>query len=341
MQDAQLQLTPSQQDGFLQNKSLQLLLRCLILASATFVVGILIWQGISAHGAPDPTQANGNQIVAVFDIGVLVFREGLESILVLSAIVASMIGINSVHRRPIAAGAGVGFLATIVTWFIAVGIVSSLSESIPALDLQAATGLLAVIVLLVVMNWFFHKVYWGGWIGLHNKRKKDLLSGAQDAEISRRRLLFGLGLLGFASVYREGFEVVLFLQGYRLQMGGNVVLGGTLIGLVLSGIVAVLTFVAHRRLPYRKMLVVTGVMLGFVLLVMVGEQAQEMQLAGWISATKIDWLTGLIPGWMGVWFALYPTVETLLAQLLAAILVVGSYYAARRRTAPQKSPQSS
>ena len=53
------------------------------------------------------------------------------------------------------------------------GIVSNLSESVPALQLQAATGLLAVIVLLVVMNWFFHKIYWGGWIGLHNKKKKD------------------------------------------------------------------------------------------------------------------------------------------------------------------------
>jgi hypothetical protein len=58
-----------------------------------------------------------------------------------------------------------------------------------------------------------------------------------------------LGLLGFASVYREGFEVVLLLQGYNLKLGGNIVLGGTLVGLVLSGIVAVLTFIAHRRLP--------------------------------------------------------------------------------------------
>jgi len=80
------------------------------------------------------------------------------------------------------------------------------------LDLQAATGLLAVIVLLVIMNWFFHKVYWGGWICLHNKQKKDLLARAERADISRARLWWGLGLLGFASFYREGFEVVLFLQ---------------------------------------------------------------------------------------------------------------------------------
>jgi high-affinity iron transporter len=183
------------------------------------------------------------------------------------------------------------------------------------------------------MNWFFHKVYWGGWIGLHNRKKKDLLNKADDAGISERRLVLGLGLLGFASLYREGFEVVLFLQGYYLQMGGAIVLGGALLGILLSGLVAVLTFVAHSRLPYRKLLVSTGVMLGFILLIMVGEQAQEMQLANWIPTTKIGALENVTPDWMGVWFSVYPTVETLVAQLLAASLVIGSYYAARRRVA--------
>jgi high-affinity iron transporter len=129
----------------------------------------------------------------------------------------------------------------------------------------------------------------------------------------------------------RGFEVVLFLQSYYLKMGGAIVLGGALLGILLSGLVAVLTFVAHSRLPYRKLLISTGVMLGFVLLIMVGEQAQEMQLANWIPTTKIGALESVIPDWMGVWFSIFPTVETLVAQLLAAILVIGSYYAARRR----------
>src|SRR5207253_5037530 len=133
-----------------------------------------------------------------------------------------------------------------------------------------------------------------------------------------------LVLLGFASLYREGFEVVLFLQTYYLKMGGKIVLLGALLGLFFTGIVAVLTFVAHRKLPYRKMLVLTGIMLGFVLLVMVGEQAQEMQLAHWIPTTKIDWLSNLTPDWIGLWFSFYPTVETLSAQALAAALVIGS-----------------
>jgi len=187
-----------------------------------------------------------------------------------------------------------------------------------------------------VMNWFFHKVYWGGWIGLHNRKKKALLNKARQSAISEKQLVWGLGLLWFASFYREGFEVVLFLQSYNLKMGGAVVLGGALLGIILSGLVAVLTFVAHSRLPYRKLLISTGVMLGFVLLIMVGEQAQEMQLANWIPTTKISALESLAPDWMGVWFAIYPTVETLSAQLLAAVLVIGCYYAARRRVGPSQ-----
>jgi high-affinity iron transporter len=319
--------------SFRSTKPLRIGFQFFLVVATAMVLGVLVWQGMTAKGAPDPTQPHTSQTVAILDIAVLVFREGLECILVLSAITASMVGDHRIHRRPVVVGAGIGFLATLVTWFIAVGIISNLAESVPALQLQAATGLLAVIVLLVVMNWFFHKVYWGGWIGLHNKKKKDLLNQADSAGISERHLIFGLGLLGFASLYREGFEVVLFLQSYYLQMGGAIVLGGALLGILLSGLMAVLTFVAHQRLPYRKLLVSTGVMLGFVLLVMVGEQAQEMQLAGWIPTTKIAGLENLTPDWMGVWFSIFPTVETLLAQLLAAILVIGSYYAARGRAA--------
>ena len=296
-----------------------------ILVAAVTVIAMIVWQGVTAHGAPDPMQPNTSPTVAFLDIGVLVFREGLECILVLAAITASMTGNKHAHRRPVAAGAGLAFVATLITWLIAVRIVSSLSENMPALDLQAATGLLAVIVLLVIMNWFFHKIYWGGWIRAHNRRRKSLLAD----EITRPRLWWGLVLLGFTSLYREGFEVVLFLQSYNLRLGGGVVLKGALLGVILSGMVAVLTFVLQQRLPYRRMLITTGILLGVVLLVMVGEQAQEMQLAHWISRTEIPWLANFIQPWMGMWFAVFPTYETLFAQLIAAVLVIGSYYAAR------------
>ena len=306
---------------------LSLGIKLLVLLAALAVLAMMIWQGIAAGGAPDPNSAHTSPTVAALDIAVLVFREGLECILVLAAITASLTGARGAYRRPVAWGAGLAFIATLLTWMIAVRVVNSLGENVSALNLQAATGLLAVVVLLVIMNWFFHKIYWGGWIRAHNRRRKSLLADEMGAET---RLIWGLILLGFTSLYREGFEVVLFLQTYYLRLGGGVVLKGTLLGLILSGFVAILTFILQQRLPYRQMLVTTGVLLGGVLLVMVGEQAQEMQLAHWISTTQVPGLVHFIPDWAGLWFAIFPTYETIIAQVLAAIIVIGSYYAARR-----------
>src|SRR4029077_12634516 len=218
-------------------------IRAGLLFAALFVTAIFVWQGIAAHGAPDPLQAHTTATVASLDIGVLVFREELECSLLLAALTASMTGPRRNYRKPVMSGAAIAFLATLATWFVAVGIMKQLSENVPALHLQAATGLLAVIVLLVIMHWFFHKIYWGGWIRAHNRRRKSLL----DAATSNSRLRWGLILLGFTSLYREGFEVVLFLQSYHLRLGGAVVLKGTLLGLVLTGMVALLTFVLQQR----------------------------------------------------------------------------------------------
>jgi high-affinity iron transporter len=226
------------------------------------------------------------------------------------------------YWKPVALGSALSFVATIATWFIVVAILSDINA--PELDIQAATGLLAVVVLLVIMNWFFHKIYWTGWITFQNRRRKELTEGSGR---SRKAIFRGLVLIGFTSVYREGFEIVLFLQNLRLRAGSVVVLEGALIGLALTAIVAMIVFVLHYRLPYKKMLVLTGVMIGFVLIVMVGESIQEMQQAKWISATAVN---VPLPDWTNTWFAVFPTAESLISQTLTAALVLGSYFIARR-----------
>jgi high-affinity iron transporter len=288
-----------------------------VLAVATVAV-ILGWH--SGGGTTDPgVAANARHMsrtTAVINSAILVFREGLETILVLAAITASFRGANSVYKRPVAVGGGIGLLATIGTWFAAIGIINLFGGS--GLGLQAATGIPAIIVLLVVMNWFFHKVYWTGWISHHHKRRKGLLS---DPETSMRATLLGFGLLGFTSIYREGFEIVIFLQNLRVTFGSSVVLEGVTLGALFTAAVGVLTFSLHQKLPYKRLLIITGAMLLVVLLVMVGEEVNEMQLAGWVGTTSI----GNWPGWLGQWFSLFPNVETISAQFGALVLVLGSY----------------
>jgi high-affinity iron transporter len=288
---------------------------------ASFAIAALSWKAITTpDGVADPTAADAHlgHGAVVVNSALLVFREGLEAVLVLAAFTASFVGARSGLRRPVAAGAGLALAASVGTWFLAIGVIGALGG--PGLDVQAASGLLAVAVLLVVMNWFFHKVYWTGWISAHNRRRRTLTEGG-----AGNRALFGLAILGFTAVYREGFEIVLFLQNLRIKAGSETVLEGVALGLALTVAVGVLTFVLQQRLPYKRMLVATGVLLGFVLLVMVGESVQELQLAGWLPAHSI----GVeFPGFVGLWFALFPTVEGIAAQLAAAALVIGSYFLA-------------
>jgi len=278
-------------------------------------------------GTTDPTALPPgdrlNHTTVVIDSAILVLREGLETILVLAAVTASFLGANRVYRKPVVAGGGTAILAGIATWFGVVWFIGQFHGG--EFDVQAATGIPALIVLLLVMNWFFHKVYWTGWISNHHGRRRRLLSTDPDANL--RRMLIGLAILGFTSVYRECFEIVIFLQNLRELYGASVVLEGVVIGALFTAAAGVLTFGLHQRLPYRRLLIITGVMLLFVLVVSVGEEVNEMQLAGWIGTTPVSGLS--IPGWMGTWFSLFPNWETFIGQFLALALVLGSYAGAQ------------
>ncbi len=294
-----------------------------VVLAVCVIVVLLGWH--ARGGTPDPADPANRMspTSAVINSAVLVFREGLETILVLAAVTASFLGANRAYRKPVVAGGGLALAASVGTWFLAVWLVGMLGGG--GLSLQAATGIPAILVLLLVMNWFFHRLYWTGWISHHHKRRRGLLGSS--GETGRRATLLGLGLLGFTSVYREGFEVVIFLQGLRERFGSSVVLEGVVLGLLFTAAVGVLTFGLHQRLPYRKLLVITGGMLVLVLWVMVGEEVNEMQLAGWVATTNIPALS--VPGWAGTWFSVFPNVETIAAQMVALMAVLGSYLAAQ------------
>lgn len=299
-----------------------------VAVGSLIVLSVLIWQGIRFEGVPDPLTNGIDANAVILNTSLIVFREGLEAILILAAITASFVGAQATLRRPVLIGASWAFGASIVTWFVIVAIMNHINA--PALHIQAATGLLAIVVLLIIMNWFFHNVYWTGWIAHHNQRKRALL----DKKTQNTGALWGFMLLGFSAVYREGFEIVLFLQHVRLSMGTATVLQGVLIGLLFTGIIGGVTFLTNHKLPYKRLLIITGLLLAMVLVVMVGEEVQEMQQAGWLATNQLDIA---IPGWLGMWFAIFPNAEGLIAQAIALILVVGSYGASRLMVWRQRS----
>jgi high-affinity Fe2+/Pb2+ permease len=225
--------------------------------AAAIVATVVASVVYASQGAPDPTDATAPEphAVIVANSAIIVFREGLEAVLILAAVMAPMLGAGTRLKRPIAAGAALGFGAALGTWFAAQAILSQFTQH--GDRLQAVTGLIAIAVLLVVMNWFFHKVYWTKWIGNRNAQRKRALARAE-----------------------TGF------------------LSAQLLGLVLLG-------------------------------------AGTLQDVGWLSRTPVG---VQFPDWCARWFEVVPTWETLGAQLLAAALVVGSYFAAEyvRVRAPRR-----
>ena len=268
------------------------------------------------------TGDGASALTTITNSALIVFREGLEAILIIAAITASMLGPRAPLRRPIYRGALLAIPASLILFALAILLLDSLSKY--GEKLEAVVGLVAIGVLLLVMNWFFHRVYWTEWIKGHRDRGKAL-TGAALAAGAGAATVAGLYTLGFTSVFREGFETVLFLQALQLSSGTGVVLAGVSLGLALTAIVGAITFSLERKLPYKKMLIVTGVLIALVLVVLVGNTARTMQGVGWLAIHPID---VELPLWMGTWLGIYPTVETLSAQALAFVFVVGSYWAA-------------
>jgi high-affinity iron transporter len=290
------------------------------LAGLAAVAALVYLMATASTGPVDPTEVKHPQSNAtvVFNAAMIVFREGLEAVLIFAAVTASFLGANRRRRRPVVLGAVAAFGGAVLTWFLVQALLDAASSLGPRLE--AITGFIAVAVLLIVLNWFVHKVYWSEWIGRHHRQRRKLLARTGAAAT------LGLVALGFTSVYREGFEVVLFLQTLELQAGSTTVLEGVALGLAGTAVVGVLTFWLHHKLPYKRMLVMTGVLVGVVLVVMIGGTALSFQDLGWLPRHATPFT---LPEWMGSWFEMYSTWETLAVQALAAVFVVGSYWLAK------------
>lgn len=269
-------------------------------------------EGKQRLGANRPGDAS-----IIFNSATIVFREGLEGILILASLLASMVGANRVFKKPLVIGALGAFLATAVLFFLARTVLLSLGQY--GEKLEAIVSVVAIGVLLIVMNWFFHKVYWTKWIAHHHQKRRMLIGGAAGQ-------FLGLALLGFTSVFREGAETVLFLQAMVLDAGTLTVMKGVALGLAGVAVVGALVFYMQAKLPHKKMLIVTGFMIAFVLVTMVGNTVHVMQVVGWMPITPIENL--VLPYWSGVWLGLYATWEGIIAQLIAVVFVFGSYFAA-------------
>ena len=100
------------------------------------------------------------------------------------------------------------------------------------------------------------------------------------------------------------------MQSLILEAGMRPVLLGLALGGLFIGAVGFAVFSIGAKLPYRKMLVVTGGLVIFVLFTFIGSTVRLFQTIGWLPVHPVPGLE--LPSWMGVWIGLYPTWEGLL-----------------------------
>ena len=174
--------------------------------------GLVRAQSLVGSGRVSPEAVIGNAAV-------IIFRQGLEAVVIIASIFAGLRRSEDQRfKKPLKIGLWVATGVTLLTWFAMRGLLNQFMQF--GERLEAVVSVVGVAVLLLILNWFFHKVYWTGWMaGIHARKHKGIVS----AEASQ---FLALVLVGFTSIYREGFETVLFSQVLVLEAGVGVVLQG-------------------------------------------------------------------------------------------------------------------
>jgi len=256
----------------------------------------------------DLTRPTGSGIEAFSQSFLIIFREGLEAILVIGAIVAFLLKTGHRERlRSIWWGVGLGLAASAVTAVVLVTVLYAMPATREIIE--GITLLVAVAVLFSVSYWLISKVEAAKWQQfIHEKVTLALQHGGGRA----------LAFVAFLAVYREGAETALFYQA--LLNEGTRVIVPIVLGIVVGGAaLAVIFTLFYRfgvRVPLRPLFGVTSVLLYYMAFVFMGKGMRELQEGNLVSIT-------IIPGGPHVdLLGLYPTVETLLAQLVLLVLFV-------------------
>lgn len=260
----------------------------------------------------------------IFTTVTILLREGLEAVVVLAALLAGMRGVeNAPTRRRVAGGAWLALAATALTFWLSKTLIAALASF--GEKLEAVISILAVGVLLMVTNWVFHKYYWVGWNAKIRSLSKAAqnASGGDDPDTGSRWETLALVGVGFLTIYREGFETVLFLQTFILEGGLRSVLIGLAIGGGIVALLGALIFAVGAKLPYRKLLVVTGLLVVSILMTVTGQTVRLFQTVGWLPihpAPGVD-----LPAWVGTWFGLYSSWEGLIIPFAGLGYVAGAW----------------
>ena len=184
--------------------------------------------------------------------------------------------------------------------------------------MEGVISLVAVIILAFVGFWLHNNSQAEKWrIFVEEKIGKQL----------QKEKMFGLAFFSFMVVFREAFESILFLQAINLE---TIPLNKSAIGfgvLAASGLIALLGFLFLRyskKIPVRQLFRYSSWGISLLAVILLGKGIHSIQESGWISITDSPIFIHL--DWLGI----YPTIETLVSQLILSVAVLALYYSSSR-----------
>jgi high-affinity iron transporter len=263
-------------------------------------------------------------------------REGVEAALIVAIVLAYLARTGNLKEAPkVWFGAGAAVLLSLVAGFVIFQTVGALQEPYEQL-FEAATLLIAATVVTWMLFWMRRQS--AGLRGdLHAKLERVLTEGT----------VFGLAILAFSAVIREGLETSLFLVGQATaaEAGATSVLVGALFGLAGAVVIGWIFYTGSRRIDLRSFFRWTGIGLVFLAAGLVSRAAHELVEIGAIpfgSQTAFD-LSGVLPHESGIGqflrailgYSATPEVTTLVVYVAYLVIVLGLYL---RPVAPPPAP---
>ena len=246
----------------------------------------------------------------------IIFREGLEAVLLLTALLGYLEATKATqYRKPITWGVIIGLAATAVTYLVLRSILAVLPVGREVLEAAVATA--AVAVLLYISFWLIARLEHRRWMEFLRSRLFNAVSiGSTTA----------LVLVGFTAMYREGLETALLYQAL-VEFGEGLgwwIVVGLAVGLIALAVVSYLIFRLGRRLPIKTFLVCAVLLLMATSVAFLGNAVRSLQTADLIGLTPIDGLPHA-PIFLAQALGYWPSVQTLASQAaLIAVYVLGA-----------------
>ncbi|GAA4829173.1 cytochrome c/FTR1 family iron permease [Sphingosinicella ginsenosidimutans] len=276
-----------------------------------------------AEAATAPSTADrASTFVGAFAILV---REGLEALLIVVAMIGFLI---KAERRELLRWVNAGWVIALVagaaTWWVAQRFITISGAS---REMTEGFGsVLAALILLFVGVWMHGKAQAGAW----QRYVKEKL----DHALSKGSGWF-LFALAFIAVYREVFETIIFYAALGGEGQNTALLGGFLSAVALLALIAWAMLKFSRKLPIAKFFAYSAMLIAILAVVLAGKGVAALQEAGFVGVHPLDSVPRI------TMLGLFPTVETLGAQIAMIVLLIAGYLFADRRNARIEAARAS